>query len=103
MRLALKVGRLDWRQMLSELSPQEYIEWVAFERIEPYGQEWHQTSNAAAAVINELRVMMAGFGGKNLPADQHESPDFLVPGVATRKAAEQLDDAMESLDAITGL
>lgn len=103
MRLALKVGRLDWRKALSELSPQEFIEWMAFERVEPFGQEWHQTSVIAAAVVNEIRGIAAGLGGQAMKEENAMDADHYVPGVAARKAADEAKAAERTLRGMVGL
>lgn len=37
-RLALSVGRVDVRRMLSEISADDLMEWVAYNEIEPFGE-----------------------------------------------------------------
>lgn len=103
MRLALKVGRLDWRRALRELSPPEFVEWMAFERIEPFGQEWHQASTITAAVVNEIRSIAAGIGGRRLEQEDFETLDAFVPGVAQRRAGEEADATAKTLDGMIGL
>jgi hypothetical protein len=103
MRLALKVGRLDWRAALRELSPQEFIEWMAFERVEPFGQEWHQASMMTAAIVNQIRQIAAGIGGRKLDEDDYEHADAYVPGAAERRAQAEAKKTVSELKGLIGL
>lgn len=39
MRVAAHFGRLDWREMLDELEPHEWREWMAFAQVEGFGED----------------------------------------------------------------
>lgn len=103
MRLALKAGRLDWRRAINEISISDFMDWLAFSEIEPYGGEWHQASMVASVAANELRMIAAGFGGEKLKPEDMYSTDAFVPGVGERKAAEEKKKITESLDDLIGL
>lgn len=103
MRLALKVGRLDWRNVLRELSPQDLLDWMAFERIEPFGQEWHQASMVASVVANELRIIASGIGGQKVQSDDLYGADTFVPGVAERLARDEATANEKALKGLIGL
>ena len=57
MRLALRFGRADWEQLLSELTHRQLLRWEAFFQIEPQGEEREDLRWAIlyAMVNNRLR------------------------------------------------
>lgn len=98
MRLALKLGRADVDKMLAELSPQQLIEWKAYEKLEPFGDEWRQTSTIATVVANEIRKVMAAFGdGRLEDRDLYQLSNFVPYWVDERLQAE-MDETEEALD-----
>lgn len=79
MRLALKLGRVNVDQMLAEISPQQFREWKAYEQVEPWGDEWRQSSTIATVVANEIRRVVAMFGNGNLEERDLYSLSNFVP------------------------
>lgn len=76
---------------------------MAFERIEPFGQEWHQASTIAAAIVNEVRSIAAGIGGNKLTDEDYQALDDFVPGVAARKHLEKVNETEKQLKGMIGL
>jgi len=102
MRLALQLGRVHWREMLREISPEEFVEWLAYERIEPFGRPWNQASLAASVVANEVRMVAAGLGGQKLKAEDLYAVDDFVPGVAEEKQRAEQRESIKSLKGLIG-
>ncbi len=78
-RLALKLGQPSVSRMMAAMSNAEFVEWMAYERIEPWGQMviWRYLSEVIATVIN-----MAGKVSKKTVR-----PDELMPRWETKKEA----------------
>ena len=102
MRLAMQLGRVNWRAMLREISPEEFVEWLAYERIEPFGRPWNQASMAASVVANEIRMIASGLGGGKIQQDDLYGIDDFVPGVGEEKQKIERDKQIDSLKCLMG-
>lgn len=63
------MNRFNVDQMLDEMSPHQFDEWIAFHEIEGWGDEHRQTANVMATIFNSQGGKK---GGKPFSAD-----DFL--------------------------
>lgn len=97
MRLAKEIGRVDWRKMLREMTPQELAEWMAYYRIEPFGKQWQASSAIGAGVCNEIRLVAAGLS-KSKPDLLEE--DAFLPRFGK---ADDRPDPIEALEQLRGL
>jgi len=102
MRLALQAGRLKWRRALGELSPKEFIEWMAFDRLEPIGP-WQPASMVASVNANEQRMIAAAQGGQKLPPDELYPQNAFVPGVGEKLREQETKETVATLDGLIGL
>lgn len=60
-RLSLHVGRLDWENVLNELTPRQLHVLMAYTELEPWGDDRHDLR----AAVNTQGVM-AAMGAKNV-------------------------------------
>jgi hypothetical protein len=74
--------------MLADTTVEQFNEWIARYRLEPWGDDWTQTGTIAAAVCNAN-------GGKASPTD-------FVPGELQRSKGLTDAEAFESLRKIGG-
>ena len=101
MRLAKAVGRVDYRKMLREMETQDFYDWKAFERIEPWGDEWRQTSTISTVIANEIRRVAAMFGSGQLEEkDLYQLSNFVPHWHDERLTAEseEIGKALDSLE-----
>lgn len=101
MTLTLRVGRLDWRDVLHELQPYEYNEYYALALLEGWApdDEWKKVGTVAAAVHNSALRVAASNGMPYSVNDVRDAKDY-VPEYSNnpedyRKATLSVDD-MES-------
>lgn len=71
---------LDVDAMLADTDPEQFDEWVALYRLEPWGDDWVQAARIIAAVMNA--------GG----ADPQIDPADLVPTSENTKRTDEVDD-----------
>lgn len=53
-RLARMCGRLDVDEMLDEVSPETVNKWIAYWRIEPFGDDWGPPTKICETIANIL-------------------------------------------------
>ena len=53
-RLARVCGRLDVEEMLDEVSPERLNGWIAYYRIEPFGDDWGPPTKICETIANIL-------------------------------------------------
>ena len=69
--------------MLSEMTPEQFDELVAYDRVEPIGDEkicWVLAS-VGAAIVNRLNLLAASWGNKDL---REAKPRHFIPWAAKR-------------------
>ena len=69
MRLALQLGRADFRELAHELTMEDLAYWQAYWACEPFGDEWRRTARQTIIQSN-------AFGAKM--KSEHE--DMFMPG-----------------------
>jgi hypothetical protein len=67
-RLALEVGEPDVESLKRRISRQQLARWMAFYRIEPWGQPWLRAGR-------QTELIRSAFGGK---FDKHNEERFLI-------------------------
>jgi hypothetical protein len=67
--------RLDVDQMLEELSPEQFDEWMGFYLVEPFGEQWRQTALIAAESRNAGVIALAPHMKRRLGSKDFVSPD----------------------------
>ena len=82
MKLAARMGRLDWRAMLAELSPAAFDEWMASDELDGTISGDERT---AATVANVGAALLAAQGVETHAAD-------FVPGAERPAAPAQSPD-----------
>lgn len=99
-RLALTLGRLDVDKMLGELTAPQFLEWLAFWHLEPFGplQQAQFAGDAVAATINAnpFRKRRGTLRAKDVYT-------FLAEDGGTRPTAEQLKEKVQYLIAAFGV
>ena len=56
MRLAAKLEWANVDAMMASMTTQQFEEWYAYYRIEPFGDEWRQSAIIAAEIRNKSTV-----------------------------------------------
>lgn len=87
---------------MNEITPAEFMEWIAFDALEPVGL-WPPASMVASVIANEIRLIAAGLGGQKIKTEDLYAVNDFVPGVAEKKQRAKTEQTLDSLDAITGL
>lgn len=81
MRLALQLGRADFRELAHELTLEDLAMWEAYWSIEPFGDDWRRTSRQT--------IVLGNVFGAKMKAEMEEQ---LMPGYnpfhKTQTAAE---------------
>ena len=70
---------VDVDGMLESMTPQQMDEWIAYYRIEPFGDEWLQAGTIAAVMYNVVASVGAAMGGKSLKDKDMRDPDDFIP------------------------
>lgn len=66
--------------MLDELTPEQLDEWIAYYRIEPFGEPWRQAALIAAEAHNAgVTAIAPHLGRKIRPTDMAQPDDYLRP------------------------
>lgn len=86
--------RPDVDAMLDELTPEQFDEWQAFERIEPFGDEWRQAATIASCSHNTGLLAVAAQGVK-VPDSSFLPPDKFMPYQEPDKQQYLSDAQME--------
>ena len=82
--MALVVGTWDVDSLLEQIPAETFSEWIAFYRIEPFGEPWLQTSYLCSIVRNLVATKQT-----ELVKMDHFVPSFGTAG----KRPEQFDAA----------
>lgn len=83
-RLARVLGWVNVDAMLDSITHDQFQEWMQYAELEPFGDEWTQTSIVSAVTWNRLLAVQAAIGGKVRQAEW-KSPDDFVPKSRRRK------------------
>lgn len=85
-RLALKLGRWDVDALAAEMPMDAVVEWIAFFKMEPFGDEWRRTGRLAAIV--------AAAAGAKIEGDLEEKflPGGGIYGGKTQTEQQMLDE-----------
>jgi hypothetical protein len=90
-RLALQWGILDPIGWAESLPDGALTQWLAWEQIEPIGEQWKQT----AGIIHAINVPLYARTGQELPTDEDFMPDrYKRP---KRKLSSQLFQSPEQI------
>lgn len=74
-RLALKWGWPDPDALADTMTPEQLNQWLAYDIVEPIGNEWEAAGTVAATVANSMSRFMAAKAGRTFGTD-----DMLAPG-----------------------
>lgn len=88
--------RLDVDEMLTELTPQEFDEWVAYNIVEPFDDGWMQAGIIASIVQNAITSAVAAYSGKRLRKTDFVSPADFTPGAEKPSRRRQTADDIRS-------
>ena len=58
MRLALQLGRADFRELAHEITLEDLAYWQAYWSIEPFGDEWRRTARQTIILGNAAGAKM---------------------------------------------
>lgn len=103
MRLALALGWFNYDAMLATGEPRHLDRWFAYYKQEPFGRDWHQMSQATSAVVNEIRMIAAGFRDKRIDESDLEESTAYIPGLVSERKKEERRKEIEATRAIEGL
>ena len=73
-RLAWKLGRIDVDEMLNEISPSQFAEWIAAHNLGLNEESWLQAGTIAATIHNEIQSALHSYAGKQMPEKSIQSP-----------------------------
>lgn len=80
------MGRVDVDQMLEQITPEQMDEWIAYYRIEPFGEPWRQAALIAAEARNAGITSLAPHLGRKLTASDMVEPDDYLNGQKQKQA-----------------
>lgn len=88
-RLALQLGFVNVDEMLERITSEQFAEWIAFYRCEPFGENWLQTSYVCAMINNVVATKQS----------DSVDLDFFMPSFAKEKkrAISVNQDEMEMM------
>lgn len=75
--------------MLDSITPQQFNEWIAFNSLEPLGNEWEQAALVAATLHNELETIRCMFGGQSKPVF-HQVDDYIPTSKPKEKRVRRM-------------
>ena len=78
--------------MLDELAPAQFDEWLAYYRVEPFGDEWLMAGTTASAAHNAGMIAAAAQGCK-IEENQFKAPQDFVPKFDTDEPEQKYLDA----------
>ena len=58
--------------MLATGQPGQLDEWIAFEQLEPIGDDWERTSLETTSIVNALQLLTASLSGSKDPPEPLE-------------------------------
>lgn len=71
------LGRVDVDAMLDQITPEQFNEWLAYYRVEPFGDEWLAAATIAASSHNAGLMVAAAHGAKIDDEHFKKAEDFL--------------------------
>lgn len=63
MKVARELGWFNVDAMLASGEAGQLDEWLAYEKLEPSGDDWERTSLLLSQLLNAIQGIAAGFGG----------------------------------------
>ena len=89
MRLAMTLGVVEVDSMLDSITPAQFNEWIAFNALEPIGNDWDQAATIAATLHNEMESIRCMFGGQKKP-EFHNIEDYVPTAKPKRKKVQRM-------------
>lgn len=89
MRLARLWGYQDPDDLADLMTPAQVTEWIAYDQIEPFGDDWKMSATIAAATVNAMVQYMCARAGRAPTADELAKPDDFIPRPAWLVAEQQ--------------
>jgi hypothetical protein len=87
------MGRIDVDRLRDELTPEQMAGWLAYWKLEPWGEDWKRSAVMTAALLNTIHAAVAAMsGGTMREADQITADDLLGRGPATIGGAGHIDE-----------
>lgn len=80
MRLALALGEVDVDGMLDRITPEQFVEWIAFYSLEPFGDEWRQAALIAAEAANAGKIALTPHMKTRLRESDLTQPEDYLKG-----------------------
>lgn len=74
----MALGVHDVDGLLEGLTSEQFMTWVAYDRLEPIGAPWQMAATMTAAIINELRTMTMAQLGQPMREEDMISPADLL-------------------------
>lgn len=92
MKLARVLGFARVDDLLDQLSPGDLNEWIASDRLDPFGDDWLRSATVASTVANEITSIRYMLAKADVPEDRYLSPGDLVPGVETLEKLKEREE-----------
>jgi hypothetical protein len=93
--------RHDVDSLLEEMTPEQFNQWWAYCRLEPWGYDYERSALIAAMIHNCLLMFMAAQAGREISEEELISPGDLMPFSKRRRRRERIlsDEEAERLAA----
>ena len=88
--------RLDVDEMLDEMTPQQFNEWIAYASIEPLEDGWQQTGVSCTVFYNSFMAAMSALGGRKVNKSDLAMPSDFIPGEHKRTSKPKPDGSIEA-------